>query len=50
MAPHQLGEKMGIAAAVVNAWKDGLTRPKAYEVREMAMILGKYCRLSQPRT
>jgi ribosome-binding protein aMBF1 (putative translation factor) len=43
IAPHQLGFKMGIAAAVVNAWKEGVTRPKASHVREMVKLLGKYC-------
>jgi ribosome-binding protein aMBF1 (putative translation factor) len=42
MAPHQLGFKMGIAAAVVNGWKDGLARPKPCHVREMVCLLGKY--------
>jgi len=27
MAPYQLGEKMGIAAKVVNAWQGGTARP-----------------------
>ena len=42
MAPHQLGFKMGIAALVVNAWKDGTTRPKPCQIRDMVKILGKY--------
>jgi ribosome-binding protein aMBF1 (putative translation factor) len=42
MAPHHLASKMGIAATVVNTWKDGLTRPKPSQVREMVTILGKY--------
>jgi hypothetical protein len=47
MAPHQVGFKMGIAAALINAWKDGSTRPKAHHIREMVAILGKHrCRVA----
>ena len=44
MAAHQLGFKMGIAAAIVNAWKDGTQRPKTVHVRAMVAILGQYRR------
>lgn len=42
MASYQLGEKMGIAAVMVSAWKNGATQPKAGHVRAMVAILGKY--------
>jgi hypothetical protein len=42
MAPYQLGEKMGIASSVVNAWKDDLARPQNRQMREMVTILGTY--------
>jgi ribosome-binding protein aMBF1 (putative translation factor) len=42
MSPYHLGLKMGIAAAVVNGWKEGLTRPKACHIRQMVTILGLY--------
>jgi hypothetical protein len=40
MAPYHLAFKMGIAAAVISAWKEGTTRPKAFHIREMVAILG----------
>jgi ribosome-binding protein aMBF1 (putative translation factor) len=40
MASFHFAAEMGIATAVVNAWKDGLTRPKASQVREMVSLLG----------
>jgi len=49
MAPYHLALKMGIASATINAWKDGLARPKAYHTRKMVAILGKYCRKTIPR-
>ena len=42
MASYHLAAKMGIATAVVNAWKDGLTRPQNRQTREMVAILGTY--------
>jgi hypothetical protein len=44
MAPYHLAFKMGIASTLVNGWKDGITCPKAPQIREMVTILGKYCR------
>jgi ribosome-binding protein aMBF1 (putative translation factor) len=44
MAPYHLASKLGIASALVNAWKDGLVQPKAAHIREMVKVLGKYCR------
>jgi hypothetical protein len=43
MAPYHLAFKMGIATEVVNAWRDGADRPKAFHIRDMVAILGKYC-------
>jgi ribosome-binding protein aMBF1 (putative translation factor) len=42
MAPHHLATKMGIATSMVNAWKNGLARPKSRQMREMVTILGTY--------
>lgn len=42
MSPFHLGAKMGIATSVVNAWKDGHTRPQNRQMREMVAILGMY--------
>ena len=42
MAPYHLAAKMGIATSVVNAWKDGLARPRNRQMREMVAILGTY--------
>jgi hypothetical protein len=42
MAPYHLAFKMGIASVTVNAWKEGLARPDARQVRQMVTILGKY--------
>ena len=42
MAPYHLALKMGIAASVVSAWKDGLVRPQNRQIREMVTILGTY--------
>jgi ribosome-binding protein aMBF1 (putative translation factor) len=44
MAPYQLGEKMGIASAMVVAWICGCARPTNQQMREMVAILGTYCR------
>jgi ribosome-binding protein aMBF1 (putative translation factor) len=41
MAAHQLAFKMGIASAVVKAWKNGKIRPKAHQISDMVRILGK---------
>jgi len=49
MSVYQLGEKMGIASALVNAWKDGSARPKACHIRGMVAVLGKYCRPLQDK-
>ncbi|HEU5122595.1 MAG TPA: hypothetical protein VFW05_00870 [Verrucomicrobiae bacterium] len=45
MAPYHLAFKMGIASALVKAWKDGVMRPKACHIREMVGVLGTYQRL-----
>jgi len=50
MAPYHLAFKMGIASSVVHAWKDGAAPPKAYHIREMVRILGKYCRPAHANT
>jgi hypothetical protein len=42
MSPFHLAAKMGIATSMVNAWKNGLARPKSRQMREMVAILGTY--------
>jgi hypothetical protein len=42
MAPYHLGAKMGIATSLVNDWKNDVERPKAWHIRPMVEILGKY--------
>jgi len=44
MAPYHLALKMGISTSMVNAWKDGLTRPQSRQMRETVTILGRYRR------
>ena len=46
MAAYQLGEKMGIASSLLNAWKNGVARPKAVHMQHMVRILGKLGRNS----
>ena len=50
MAAYHLASKMGIAAATVNEWKGGVTRPKARHILEMVKILGKYCASANPES
>ena len=44
LAPYHLATKMGIAATLVRAWKEGKVRPKVCHVRSLVKVLGKYRR------